>query len=297
MKPEYLPGTVEKVATGLLIVGLLAFIASWLFFLWSPLLGYSLTGSEVFLLVGLAGLITLLGLVAVQVAAKNRRAAIHRDNLERIQASAELPVISGLSTADAILVLRWRMDFDTHYKVHTSLLIGRARLIPFVIMVWIAASIMMFSSHVRVPFPQMLPIMGIIVGALVVEIVFILAMVRAVARRIMRKQYSTVPTQHFGLILDTDGLRVVTGNIVSSVPWKRVNYVQEFQDNVWLVSRVSRQVLPIIPSSAFHSVGDGKAFAATVRALRRGKQRSAHNWSGYGLDEPAADGVWPPAIR
>jgi hypothetical protein len=257
------------------------------------------------LFIGVAGLVSILAMAAIWIASKKRRAAIRRYDLERIQASAQLPDLSHVSTVDAVLILQWRIDFETHYKVHTSLLIGRARLIPFVILGAVGAGIVSVNSHlsqrhghhIQIPFLQILPYIGMMFGAIIVEVVVILAATRAAARRSMRKQYTDVPIQHYGLILNTDGLRVVSGNIVSEVPWKRVNFVQEFQDNVWLVSRVSQQALPIIPSSAFHSAGDGKAFAATVRALKRRKQRPAHNWSGYGVNVPAVEGVWPPAVR
>jgi len=101
-------------------------------------------------------------------------------------------------------------------------------------------------------------------------------------------------SRHEAVILDLDGLRWIDGHTEQVNPWGNINAIREAGG---LVSYESSGLLHLIPRSTFQLDGDGKAFAATMRALNKGQLPPPYDWSAYGAAEPSSEGVWPPPIR
>ena len=292
MKPEHLPGTAEKLVIALMAVGLLVGCTALIY-------GNSSHnfGSSLFLILGLP--LFALSALAVWILSRSRLEAIRLDNWERAKASAELPVVLGLSVEDSILILRWSLDSESHSRISLSQA-NRALMLAFgSALLLLTAGLLCEAFVIGVHRGTMagirsLSFSGFLVGLFIVYLLFVVVVVRTTLRKQLREQYSETAIQHFCLVLDPDGMRLVTGKLVTTVPWIRIFQILEAHNSVFLSGWTWTQV---IPSHAFRSAGDAKAFAATIRAMKRRKQHPAHNWSGYGLVEPSIEGVWPPAIR
>jgi len=112
-------------------------------------------------------------------------------------------------------------------------------------------------------------------------------------KKALRAQYSQTAVQNYALMLNADGLSLVAGNIVSVVPWKMIRRIVDIRDVMFIHAIPWQQT---IPSYAFHSAGDAKAFVATAKALKRRKPVPVHDWSGYTGIVATREGSWPPAI-
>ena len=109
-----------------------------------------------------------------------------------------------------------------------------------------------------------------------------------------RKHFpANASVQHLGLILEPTGIRSVIGNKVYSYPWDVIGSVRSLGGTV-LYQRHGIYVL--IPEYAFRSIRDGKAFVATVDALKKGLPPPPYDWTAYVPHAPSTEGIWPPPI-
>ena len=287
MKSENLPGIAQKLLFVLALVGSVMLLAGLLLSAWmiTHIHGMPL-GSLWFAVPGLVIFSSCWGISAFL--GRKRTAALRLDNENKVLASGDLPDVSRLSTMDSIMTLRWTMDFESQERMNDTLALhGPTKwlsmlcFVPFLVNGW--SSLSRYGLTLA-PFVPMLMLVVVIPLAILLR------------RAITRKQYSLVPRQHFFLIMDPRGIRIVTGKIVSEVPWQNIWSVSEANG---IVSFLGPNGTQTIPQYAFYASGDAKSFAATVRALKIDKQPPAHDWSKYGGSPPTLveDNVWPPPIR
>jgi hypothetical protein len=301
MKPEYIRQPSEKIALGIAVIGLLFAMSAFVVMqsVQPTLSSISATMAEAGKLGGIGALLLIAGSGAELVLSRQRRQLIkYETDLMRI-AAADRPNLADVSTGDAIVVLNWGIDADAHLRANYSMMRGRLGgpllvIILACISAWLSGMYFIVLRHQ----PALNHIFSIYftagsLGLLAVYLAFLAFLVNSATKKLVRQQYAQTAQQNYALTLNPDGLNLIAGSIVSIVPWAMMRSITATEDVIFINTIPWQQ---IIPSYAFHSAGDAKAFAATAQALKRRKPVPAHDWSRYTNAIETTGGVWPPPI-
>jgi len=277
----------EKIVAFVCLGGLLTCIAAAIFIIWSIRNGLD-TNLGPGIMAGGVGYASMIagGLIFKKLSAK-RLAAEKERKVKEFHEAIRLPDVSQTNTSNAILTLSWSIDLKTLIRLNTIYIFNlKAAWILMAITGVIMALIGGFAFGTANIAALALWFIG---GA----VMWALSKYNGIVKTITAYYPDKTAVRHTVFMIADDGLKEISGQTLKEFAWKDVKGTNEVKGTA-IVNRGGE--LRMVPSHAFHSIEDARAFVETINAMKDGKPAPAHDWSGYRAELPGFEGVWPPAI-
>jgi len=286
------PSRAEKIASVITVAGLVCAIGAPATALYGHLHIADYVGTLCIWAFVASGVVTVVSSI-VGTLLQLQRLALMREERERLLRDAAGPPDMWLAdSTGAIMTLRWSIDYKTSVRLNMTYGVRNPNLwLPPLIVVSISAVVCFELFGILYA--------GIFAGGFLgVGIAAVLLSIFSLQLRLKRDFPSAASVHYVGLVVNQEGLHRISGHTMETCPWNKLETVREIDGFVFVVRNGAAL---IIPSTAFLSQKDARAFVETAVALKKKKAPPDYDWSGYvtaATPTPAADdGVWPPRIR